>query len=94
MTTRKALCNVKGLSEAKVDKIKEAAGKMLEKGFVTAYQYSEKRKQVFHISTGSAEFELRAERGHPSRPHTLTGIPLLPAFQPLRSFRFFISSRE
>ncbi|XP_069053131.1 meiotic recombination protein DMC1/LIM15 homolog isoform X2 [Lepisosteus oculatus] len=57
MTTRKALCNVKGLSEAKVDKIKEAAGKMLEKGFVTAYQYSEKRKQVFHISTGSAEFD-------------------------------------
>lgn len=29
MTTRRALCNVKGLSEAKVDKIKEAAGKLL-----------------------------------------------------------------
>ncbi|XP_008295018.1 meiotic recombination protein DMC1/LIM15 homolog [Stegastes partitus] len=29
MTTRKALCNIKGLSEAKVEKIKEAAGKML-----------------------------------------------------------------
>ncbi|KAG7258883.1 hypothetical protein CRUP_035621 [Coryphaenoides rupestris] len=29
MTTRRALGNIKGLSEAKVDKIKEAAGKML-----------------------------------------------------------------
>lgn len=29
MTTRKALGNIKGLSEAKVEKIKEAAGKML-----------------------------------------------------------------
>uniref|UniRef100_A0A8C7D100 Meiotic recombination protein n=1 Tax=Oncorhynchus kisutch TaxID=8019 RepID=A0A8C7D100_ONCKI len=29
MTTRRALCNIKGLSEAKVDKIKEAAGKIL-----------------------------------------------------------------
>ncbi|XP_056433142.1 meiotic recombination protein DMC1/LIM15 homolog isoform X2 [Gadus chalcogrammus] len=52
MTTRRALCNIKGLSEAKVEKIKEAAGKML-----TAFEYSTKRKQVFHISTGSQEFD-------------------------------------
>ncbi|XP_036937447.1 meiotic recombination protein DMC1/LIM15 homolog isoform X4 [Acanthopagrus latus] len=52
MTTRKALCNIKGLSEAKVEKIKEAAGKML-----TAFEYSTKRKQVFHITTGSQEFD-------------------------------------
>ncbi|XP_061665406.1 meiotic recombination protein DMC1/LIM15 homolog isoform X4 [Syngnathoides biaculeatus] len=52
MTTRKALCNIKGLSEAKVEKIKEAAGKML-----TAFEYSAKRKQVFHITTGSQEFD-------------------------------------
>uniref|UniRef100_A0A2K5PZB2 Meiotic recombination protein n=1 Tax=Cebus imitator TaxID=2715852 RepID=A0A2K5PZB2_CEBIM len=30
MTTRRALCNVKGLSEAKVDKIKEAANKLIK----------------------------------------------------------------
>lgn len=29
MTTKRALCNVKGLSEAKVDKIKEAANKLV-----------------------------------------------------------------
>uniref|UniRef100_A0A3B4XEK0 Meiotic recombination protein n=1 Tax=Seriola lalandi dorsalis TaxID=1841481 RepID=A0A3B4XEK0_SERLL len=58
MTTRKALCNIKGLSEAKVEKIKEAAGKMLNVGFQTAFEYSAKRKQVFHITTGSQEFKL------------------------------------
>uniref|UniRef100_A0A4W6BPV1 Meiotic recombination protein n=1 Tax=Lates calcarifer TaxID=8187 RepID=A0A4W6BPV1_LATCA len=57
MTTRKALCNIKGLSEAKVEKIKEAAGKMLNVGFQTAFEYSAKRKQVFHITTGSQEFD-------------------------------------
>lgn len=95
MTTRRALCNVKGLSEAKVEKIKEAAGKLLVmfifwkryteshqglksricpsplvikmmvgsfcllqiNGFQTASEYRMKRKQVFHITTGSLEFE-------------------------------------
>ncbi|XP_072512219.1 meiotic recombination protein DMC1/LIM15 homolog isoform X2 [Notamacropus eugenii] len=57
MTTRRALCNIKGLSEAKVDKIKEAANKLIEPGFLTAFEYSEKRKMVFHITTGSQEFD-------------------------------------
>uniref|UniRef100_A0A8D0L7I1 Meiotic recombination protein n=1 Tax=Sphenodon punctatus TaxID=8508 RepID=A0A8D0L7I1_SPHPU len=57
MTTRRALCNVKGLSEAKVDKIKDAANKLVEPGFLTAFEYSEKRKLVFHITTGSQEFD-------------------------------------
>lgn len=30
-------------------------------GFLTALEYSEKRKQVFHITTGSLEFELRLD---------------------------------
>uniref|UniRef100_A0A3P9BHI9 Meiotic recombination protein n=1 Tax=Maylandia zebra TaxID=106582 RepID=A0A3P9BHI9_9CICH len=57
MTTRKALCNIKGLSEAKVEKIKEAAGKLLNVGFQTAFEYSARRKQVFHVTTGSQEFD-------------------------------------
>ncbi|XP_056379844.1 meiotic recombination protein DMC1/LIM15 homolog isoform X2 [Hyla sarda] len=57
MTTKKALCNIKGLSEAKVDKIKEAANKLIEPGFLTAFEYSVKRKMVFHISTGSQELD-------------------------------------
>ncbi|XP_071983998.1 meiotic recombination protein DMC1/LIM15 homolog [Engystomops pustulosus] len=57
MTTKKALCNIKGLSEAKVDKIKEAANKLIEPGFLTAFEYSMKRKMVFHISSGSQELD-------------------------------------
>ncbi|XP_077482855.1 meiotic recombination protein DMC1/LIM15 homolog isoform X2 [Stigmatopora argus] len=57
MTTRKALCNIKGMSDAKVEKIKEAAGKILDIGFQTAFEYSAKRKNVFHITTGSQEFD-------------------------------------
>uniref|UniRef100_A0A2K5K107 Meiotic recombination protein n=1 Tax=Colobus angolensis palliatus TaxID=336983 RepID=A0A2K5K107_COLAP len=70
MTTRRALCNVKGLSEAKVDKIKEAANKLIEPGFLTAFEYSEKRKMVFHITTGSQEF---FRTGKTQLSHTLCG---------------------
>ncbi|XP_068111036.1 meiotic recombination protein DMC1/LIM15 homolog [Hyperolius riggenbachi] len=57
MTTKRVMCNIKGLSEAKVDKIKEAANKLIEPGFLTAFEYSLKRKRVFHISTGSQELD-------------------------------------
>uniref|UniRef100_A0A8C4QEL5 Meiotic recombination protein n=1 Tax=Eptatretus burgeri TaxID=7764 RepID=A0A8C4QEL5_EPTBU len=57
MSTKKALCNIKGISEAKVDKIKEAVSKIIEPGFLTALEYSEKRRNVFHVSTGSQEFD-------------------------------------
>uniref|UniRef100_UPI00358F2FEF meiotic recombination protein DMC1/LIM15 homolog n=1 Tax=Myxine glutinosa TaxID=7769 RepID=UPI00358F2FEF len=57
MATKKALCNIKGISEAKVDKIKEAVSKIIEPGFITALEYSERRRNVFHVSTGSLEFD-------------------------------------
>lgn len=57
MNTKKKLCNIKGLSEVKVDKIKEACAKLDTGGFLTALQFCDKRKQVFKISTGSVEFE-------------------------------------
>lgn len=57
MCTKKKLCNVKGLSEVKVDKIKEACQKLDSGGFLTALQFSEKRKTVFRVSTGSKELE-------------------------------------
>ncbi|PRD21872.1 UNVERIFIED_CONTAM: Meiotic recombination DMC1/LIM15-like protein [Trichonephila clavipes] len=55
MTTKKKLSVIKGLSEAKVDKIKEAASKINCNIFVTALEASQKRKLVFRISTGSEE---------------------------------------
>ena len=57
MHTKKKLCNIKGLSEAKVDKIKEACAKLDGSLFLSALQFSDKRKNVFRISTGSFEFE-------------------------------------
>jgi len=58
MITKKKLCNIKGLSEAKVDKIKEAMAKLSStSGFVTALQASINRRSVFRLSTGSQEFD-------------------------------------
>lgn len=57
MTSKRALLKVKGLSEAKVDKIKEAAAKIQDAGFISALEYSMKRAVVFKLSTGCEEFD-------------------------------------
>ena len=48
MTTRKALCNIKGISEAKVEKIKEAALKVSGVREKITAEYS---KYVLYIDT-------------------------------------------
>ncbi|CAH0694076.1 unnamed protein product [Spodoptera exigua] len=57
MSTKKKLCNIKGFSDTKVDKIKEACQKVATLGFMTALEVSDRRKQVFKISTGSLELD-------------------------------------
>ncbi|XP_022784949.1 meiotic recombination protein DMC1/LIM15 homolog [Stylophora pistillata] len=57
MTTRRKMCQIKGISEAKMEKIKEAAAKLANAGFVTALEYSDMRKMVFRISSGSTELD-------------------------------------
>ncbi|XP_063677349.1 meiotic recombination protein DMC1/LIM15 homolog [Bolinopsis microptera] len=57
MTTAKKLCNIKGLSEAKVEKIKDVCKTLCDSGFVTAFEVSERRKSIFKISTGSKELD-------------------------------------
>ncbi|KAI9254156.1 Rad51-domain-containing protein [Helicostylum pulchrum] len=52
MMTKKSLLKIKGLSETKVDKIKEAALKSQGPGFVTAKQIAVQREKVVKISTG------------------------------------------
>ena len=52
-TPKKALIEIKGISDAKLDKILEAAQKLLEMGFQTASSFLEKRKDVVYLSTGS-----------------------------------------
>ncbi|OBT89571.1 meiotic recombinase Dmc1 [Pseudogymnoascus sp. 03VT05] len=57
--TRKKMEKIKGLSEVKVLKIKEAAAKMMPdaNGFVTATDLAVKRKQCMKISTGSKQLD-------------------------------------
>lgn len=57
MTTVRNLLKIKGFSEAKVDKVKEAANKLISSGFITAVELAQRRKLVFKISTGSKEFD-------------------------------------
>ena len=57
MTTVKRLTSIKGLSEAKVEKIKDISKSLCDSGFVTAFEFSEKRKNVFKIGTGSKELD-------------------------------------
>jgi meiotic recombination protein DMC1 len=57
MTTSRNLAKIKGLSEAKIEKIKEAAAKLIHDGFVTGQELDLKRKTIFQISTGSKEFD-------------------------------------
>ena len=52
-TPKKTLINVKGLSEAKVDKIIEASHQLCEMGFQTAKSFFEKRKNQVYLTTGS-----------------------------------------
>jgi len=56
--TRRRLSAIKGLSEAKVDKIKESVEKVCGKGLLlTGFDYMLKRSKVFKVSTGSASVD-------------------------------------
>ncbi|KAI0523310.1 hypothetical protein KFK09_005705 [Dendrobium nobile] len=53
MHTKKNLTGIKGLSEAKVDKICEAAEKVVNTGYMTGSDLMLRRKAVIKITTGS-----------------------------------------
>lgn len=56
-TTRRNLAKIKGLSEVKVEKIKEAAGKIIKVGFIPATIQLDIRQKVFALSTGSKQLD-------------------------------------
>ncbi|CCK71253.1 recombinase DMC1 KNAG_0G01960 [Huiozyma naganishii CBS 8797] len=56
-TTRRNLCKVRGLSEVKVEKIKEAAAKIVRVGFVPATLQLELRQRVIALSTGAKNLD-------------------------------------
>ena len=55
--TTSQLSKIKGLGEAKVAKMKEAAGKLVPMGFTTAAEYHKQRQQILKIHTGSKELD-------------------------------------
>ena len=48
MCTSKRLAAIKGISDAKVEKMKEAARKLDGHEFVTGFEYAEQRKVSLH----------------------------------------------
>ncbi|KAL6927011.1 Meiotic recombination protein dmc1 [Hanseniaspora valbyensis] len=56
-TTRRNLIKIKGLSEIKVDKIKEGASKIISIGFIPASVQLQIRENVMAISTGSKNLD-------------------------------------
>jgi meiotic recombination protein DMC1 len=60
MSPKKRLLEIKGFSDVKVDKIKEAVAKCMPggaTGFMTAHEYKQQRRSIFKISTGSRQFD-------------------------------------
>jgi DNA repair protein RAD51 len=55
--TKKDLCAIKGISEAKADKIQAEALKLVPMGFTTATEYHKQREDIIHLTTGSREFD-------------------------------------
>ena len=54
MATKKELTNIKGINEAKIDKILQASKKIENHGFMSGNQLAERRKNVVRITTGSS----------------------------------------
>ncbi|EFJ31328.1 hypothetical protein SELMODRAFT_408953 [Selaginella moellendorffii] len=60
---KKELLKIKGISEAKVDKITEAATKLVPMGFTSAAQMHEQRSEIIQITSGSKELDKILEGG-------------------------------
>lgn len=54
---KKQLISVKGISEAKADKILQEASKLVPMGFTTATEYHQKRSEIIQLTTGSKELD-------------------------------------
>lgn len=61
--TKKALIAVKGISEAKADKLLLEASKLVPMGFTTATELHRQRQDIIQITTGSKELDKLLEGG-------------------------------
>mmetsp|Transcript_2526 Transcript_2526/g.6694 ORF Transcript_2526/g.6694 Transcript_2526/m.6694 type:complete len:314 (-) Transcript_2526:109-1050(-) len=55
--TKKSLLAVKGISEAKADKIAAEAAKLVPMGFTSATEVFQARQDIIHLSTGSSDLD-------------------------------------
>jgi len=62
-STIKALTNVKGITEAKAEKLLAAAAKLIPMGFTTATECHQAREETIHLSTGSKELDTLLQGG-------------------------------
>ncbi|XP_066992059.1 DNA repair protein RAD51 homolog 1 [Anabrus simplex] len=54
---KKHLISIKGISEAKADKILAEASKLVPMGFTTATEFHQKRSEIIQLTTGSRELD-------------------------------------
>ncbi|XP_076785614.1 DNA repair protein RAD51 homolog 1 isoform X2 [Arvicanthis niloticus] len=60
---KKELINIKGISEAKADKILAEAAKLVPMGFTTATEFHQRRSEIIQITTGSKELDKLLQGG-------------------------------
>lgn len=56
-TPKKNILTIKGISEAKADKILCEAAKLVPMGFTTASEYHQRRGEIIYLTTGSKELD-------------------------------------
>ncbi len=54
---KKALVTIKGISEAKADKIQNEAAKLVPMGFTTATEFHQRRSEIIQLTSGSKELD-------------------------------------
>lgn len=62
-TPKKTLLAIKGISEAKADKILAEAAKLVPMGFTTATEFHQKRSEIIQVTTGSKELDKLLQGG-------------------------------
>lgn len=62
-TPKKMLLAIKGISDAKADKILMEAYKLIPMGFTTASEFHVKRSEIIQLTTGSKEFDKLLQGG-------------------------------
>lgn len=56
-TPKKTILTIKGISEAKADKILTEAARLVPMGFTTANDFHQRRQEIVYITTGSKELD-------------------------------------